>query len=200
VLNSLGLESEVGISIDAAASEFSEKTNDGFLYKIKGAEKEQLTSAELAAYYSENFNSKSIVSQEDFFHEMDYDAWENWQKNSSALKIGDDLTVTNQKLLQMAIDKPMIDAVIIKPNQIGLMSRLIDTVNLAIKNNIELIVSHRGGGETNDDFISDLAVGIGAKWLKCGPTRGERVSKYNRLMEIEQEMRIALKNTNKFEA
>jgi enolase len=99
--------------------------------------------------------------------------------------IGDDLVTTNAKRLQEAIDKKSCNAVIVKPNQIGTVTETIELMNLAEKNKITQIASHRSG-ETNDSFIADFAVGMGAHYAKFGaPDRGERVAKYNRLLEIE---------------
>lgn len=103
--------------------------------------------------------------------------------------VGDDLVTTNVSRLQKAIDESAISGVIIKPNQIGTLTETLSTMRLAKKNGIKVIVSHRSG-ETDDSFIADLAVGMGADYIKAGaPARGERVAKYNRLLEIESELR-----------
>ena len=102
--------------------------------------------------------------------------------------IGDDLTVTNKELIQTAIDEKLMTGVIIKPNQIGSVSETLDAIKLAQDNNLKIIVSHRSG-ETNDDFIADLAFGCEADGLKSGsPTQAQRLVKYNRLIEIEREL------------
>jgi enolase len=117
--------------------------------------------------------------------------WPSWVKVKKALSkdmyiVGDDLTVTNTKRLQKAILLECINAIIIKPNQIGTLSEVFETCAKACANNIDLIVSHRSG-ETTDDFIADLAVGVDAKFYKGGNImRGERVIKYNRFLEIEE--------------
>ena len=98
--------------------------------------------------------------------------------------IGDDLTVTNSERLKQAIELKSISGVIIKPNQVGSLTETLQTIKLAQDNNIKCIASHRSG-ETNDSFIADLAVGLGCYGLKAGaPASGERVAKYNRLVEI----------------
>jgi enolase len=102
----------------------------------------------------------------------------------------DDLTVTNTKLWQQAIDKKAANAILIKLNQAGTVTETVDCCLLAKKYNLDTIPSHRGGGETNDTFLVDLAVAMGSKWIKVGPTRGERVCKYNRLMRIEEELKL----------
>lgn len=104
--------------------------------------------------------------------------------------IGDDLTVTNKNIIQKAIEEKQITGVIIKPNQIGSVSETLDAVQLAQSQNIKIIVSNRGG-ETNDDFIADLAFGVGADGLKSGsPTQPQRLAKYNRLIEIEKRLML----------
>jgi enolase len=122
------------------------------------------------------------------------DDWENWTKLHQVTKrhnvelIGDDLTVTSKDRLQKAIDTDAISSILIKLNQIGSVTETIDTCLLAKKHGMMTVPSHRGGGETNDTAMVDLAVAVGGKYIKVGPTRGERVSKYNRLMEIEREL------------
>lgn len=112
-------------------------------------------------------------------------------KNSTSGKVevvGDDLIVTDAKRLQRAIDEDAISAVIVKPNQIGTLTETIKLVDLAKKNHLAVVTSHRSG-ETEDTFIADFAVGIGSDYIKAGaPARGERVAKYNRLLEIEKEL------------
>ncbi len=121
---------------------------------------------------------------------LDQDDWAGWTKLMQAIPdgvmiIGDDLVTTNAKRLQEAVDKKSCNAVIVKPNQIGTVTETIELMNLAEKNKITQIASHRSG-ETNDSFIADFAVGMGAHYAKFGaPDRGERVAKYNRLLEIE---------------
>lgn len=121
---------------------------------------------------------------------LDQDDWAGWTKLMQALPegvmiIGDDLVTTNAKRLQEAVDKKSCNTVIVKPNQIGTVTETIELMNLAEKNQITQIASHRSG-ETNDSFIADFAVGMGAHYAKFGaPDRGERVAKYNRLLEIE---------------
>ena len=103
--------------------------------------------------------------------------------------IGDDLLATNPKRLKEAIKKSACSGVLIKPNQIGTVSETVAVIKLAKKHQMAVIVSHRSG-ETNDDFIADFAVGLGADFIKSGaPARGERVAKYNRLLEIEKEIK-----------
>lgn len=177
---------DLGISIDAAASEFYK---DG-MYNLS-IENKSLNSAELIEYYKKWMEKYPIVTIEDM---LDEDDWENWPvmtqlaKEHSIANIGDDLTVTNIQRLQKAIDLDAISAILIKLNQIGSLTETVDCCMLAKKHNMMTVTSHRGGGETNDAAMVDLAVAVGSKFIKVGPTRGERVSKYNRLMEIEREL------------
>ncbi len=176
--------SEIGFSIDAAASEFFV---DG-KYDLK-VEKRQLNAAELIAYYETWLAKYPIVTIEDMLHEDD---WENWTKlkvvadQHKVALIGDDLTVTNVERLQKAIDTKAISAILIKLNQIGTLTETVDCCMLANRHGLMTTTSHRGGGETNDATMVDVAVAVGSAFVKVGPTRGERVSKYNRLMEIER--------------
>jgi enolase len=178
---------DLAISIDAAASEFYK---DG-KYNLS-IESKSLTAAELSAYYETWLQKYPIVTVEDMHHEDDWDAWVAFKQICDKYKvslIGDDLTVTNVKRLQKAIDLDAISDILIKLNQIGSLTETVDTCMLAKKNNMSFVPSHRGGGETNDATMVDLAVAVGGKFIKVGPSRGERVSKYNRLMEIERELR-----------
>lgn len=177
---------DLSISVDAAASEFFKDNK----YQLS-IENKSLTAAELINYYEAWLKKYPIVTVEDMLHEDD---WENWtalnamcQKYGVEL-IGDDLTVTNADRLQKAIDLKAITAILIKLNQAGTLTETVDTCMLARKHHMMTTTSHRGGGETNDATMVDLAVAVGSRFIKVGPTRGERVSKYNRLMEIEREL------------
>jgi len=176
---------DVGLSIDAAASEFYHDN----LYQLK-TEKRALDSHKLIEMYLEWFAKYPIVTLEDGLSEFD---WENWPAlMAKAVKtkiIADDLTVTNVKLWQKAIDMKAANAILIKLNQAGTVTETMDCCLLAKKHNLATIPSHRGGGETNDTFLVDLAVAVGSEWIKVGPTRGERVCKYNRLMKIEENLK-----------
>jgi len=96
--------------------------------------------------------------------------------------------VTNVAKLQQAIETKAISGIVVKPNQVGTLTETLECCRIARKNGIKIVVSHRGGGETNDTFIADLAVAVGAEYLKCGIVRGERVEKWNRVVEIEEEI------------
>lgn len=109
-------------------------------------------------------------------------------QSSKLLIVGDDLTTTNPERIKIAKQKSACNAVIIKPNQIGAVSETITAAKLAKSFGWQIVVSHRAG-ETKDDFIADLAVGIGSQFIKAGaPSQPERMTKYNRLLEIEKEL------------
>jgi len=176
---------DVGISLDPAVSEIFK---DG-KYELK-KEGKKLTSAEMINYFAAWVAKYPIITLEDALHEDD---WENWPKLTAKLGskipiVGDDLTVTNPKRLQKAIDMKAINAILIKLNQIGTLTETVETCMLARKHGFMTIISHRGGGETNDTSMIDLAVAVNSGFVKVGPSRGERVEKYNRLMEIEDEL------------
>ncbi len=171
------------ISLDAAASEFYKNGMYTF-----SCEKRNLRPQELLAWYAEQVQKFPIYSLEDIFAE---DAWEDWSSameelGGRVLIMGDDLTVTNIHRLRKAIESKAINSILIKLNQAGTVSETVATCKLAKEHNIAIIPSHRGGGESNDAFLVDLAVAVGGDFIKVGITRGERVAKYNRLMEIER--------------
>ena len=178
---------DVGFSIDAAASEFYA---DG-KYNLK-VEKRSLNADELIAYFATWMEKYPIATMEDMLQEDD---WANWPKlkvitdKHNIPLIGDDLTVTSVERLQRAIDEKAISDILIKLNQIGTLTETVDCCMLANKNGLMTTTSHRGGGETNDATMVDVAVAVGSAYIKVGPTRGERVAKYNRLMAIERILR-----------
>jgi len=185
----LGYQNKIKIILDVAASQFYAKGT----YKTRiGA----FSREGLLKYYSDLIQKYPILALEDPFTEDD---WEGWQKLKSNIKnqrskiiiIGDDLLATNHKRIKLAEEKKACNAVIIKMNQIGTITETIEAAKLAKSYGWKIIVSHRSG-ETCDDFVADLAVGIGADFIKTGaPARGERVAKYNRLLRIEEEIRSA---------
>ena len=176
---------DLGIALDPASSEFYEKGT----YNLE-CEGKHLSSNEMIAYYEDLLGKYNIFSLEDGLAEDDWDSWPalNSKMGGRIIIMGDDLTVTNVQRLQKAIDLKAINAILIKPNQVGTLSETIEAMELAHKNRLKTTVSHRGGGETTDTFIIDLAVAAGAEYVKVGPSRGERVVKYNRLMTIADEL------------
>ena len=176
------LGKDVFLGTDVAAGSFFE--SDKY---IIAEEEKTLTSDELADFYRNLTQKYPIKYLEDPFYENDYSAWEKLNANlpNKTMIVGDDLVVTNTKELKKALDKNLIDAVIVKPNQIGSLSETFDFIKLAQENNLQIIVSHRSGETSEDTFIADLAVAVGAEFIKSGaPVRGERVAKYNRLLDI----------------
>jgi len=182
---------DVGISIDAAASETYDNETKKYSLKLEGKE---LTSEEMIEYLRPWTEKYPIITMEDMLSEFD---WENWPKlvenfGDKMLIIADDITVTNTKLWQKAIDLKVANSILIKLNQAGTVTETMDCCMLAREHNLATVPSHRGGGETNDTFLVDLAVAVGSAYIKVGPTRGERVCKYNRLMRIEEELNPSL--------
>ncbi len=174
---------DIGFSLDAAANEFYR--NGQYHLSI---ENRDLTAAELITYFEQWLKRYPIATIEDMLAEDDWDNWVLMKQMADRYNvplIGDDLTVTNAERLQKAIDLKAISAILIKLNQIGTLTETVDTCLLAKKHGLMTVTSHRGGGETNDTAMVDLAVAVNSAYIKVGPTRGERVSKYNRLMEIE---------------
>lgn len=184
------LGSQIFLGLDAGASVFYDAQNQ--LYVLKRANK-TYTSAELALVYEQWLAKLPILAFEDPFSEEDWGAWQSFNLklkaiNPKILLIGDDLFTTNAKRLIIGIQQQAANAVLIKPNQIGTLLETINCVKLAQENHFKIAVSHRSG-ETEDDFIADLAVAVGADYVKVGSTaRSERIVKYNRLMEIEREL------------
>jgi len=132
-----------------------------------------------------------LFSIEDGLREDDFPSWKKLNKKmgNNTLVIGDDLLVTNVNRLKKALSFSAVNAAIAKPNQIGTLTETIEFIKKCQKNKIKIVVSHRSG-ETEDNFIADLAVAAGAEFVKFGaPCRGERTAKYNRLLEIENELK-----------
>jgi len=175
------LEDKVRLALDVASSSFF---NDE-LYKVNGRD---ISKNELMNIYDTLVLEFKLLSMEDPFDEESFDDFKTLKENhKDLLVVGDDLTVSNKILLKKAIDLGSINAMIIKPNQIGTLSETLETMRLARENNIELIVSHRSG-ETNDDFIADLAFAFNCFGMKAGsPVKPERMVKYQRLEEITRQ-------------
>jgi enolase len=182
------IEVDCGISIDAAASEFFEKESRRYELKLEG---KSLTSRQMVDYVMDIVDNYPIVTVEDMLDEDDWQAWIMLTDRLTKMKItniADDLTVTNTMAWQRAINERAASGILIKLNQAGTLTETVDCTLLASKSGLPAVPSHRGGGETNDTFMVDLAVALNCPWIKVGPTRGERVCKYNRLLEIESEL------------
>ncbi|GAA7415201.1 phosphopyruvate hydratase [Helicobacter pylori] len=181
------LGEEIALALDVASSEL---VDENFNYHLKG-ENKILDSHELVAYYKELVAKYPIVSIEDGLSEDD---WEGWAFLSKELGrqiqlVGDDLFVTNASILQKGIEKNIANAILIKPNQIGTISETLETIRLAKHHAYQCVMSHRSG-ESEDSFIADFAVALNTGEIKTGSTaRSERIAKYNRLLEIEHELK-----------
>lgn len=176
---------DVGIALDVAASEWQK---DGrYLLQKSGRE---MDAPALADHYRALIGRYPIVSLEDPFGEEDFDAFASFtaEMGKKIQIVGDDLFVTNEKRVKQGIRRGCCNCVLIKPNQVGTLSETLDTVALARAHGYRVMLSHRSG-ETEDHTIADLAVALGAGQIKTGaPARGERTAKYNRLLEIEDEL------------
>jgi len=180
------LGEEVFMGMDVAAESFIEHN----MYKIS-EEDLSLNVKEFTEYYEKIISKYPLIYIEDPFYEKDYDGWEIFYKKFAKrlMVVADDLVVTNPKYLQKAIDKNLANAVIVKPNQVGTLSETLDFIRMAKGNNMQIVVSHRSGDTAEDSFIADLALAVEAEFLKSGaPVRGERVVKYNRLLDVFSEI------------
>ena len=173
---------QIKLALDVAASELYENGK----YKLEGKE---FSSEELIERYAQLCEKYPIFSIEDGLSEDD---WAGWAKLTSKLGakvqlVGDDLFVTNEKILREGIAKGVGNAILIKPNQIGTVSQTMQTIRLAQRKGYRCVMSHRSG-ESEDSFIADFAVAMNTGQIKTGATsRSERNAKYNRLLEIERE-------------
>lgn len=177
------LGSDVYLGLDVAASEFY-KDN---LYHFEGKD---LTSDELINYFLELVREYPIISIEDILAEDDYEGWKKaTSKLSNIQLVGDDLFVTNKKLLEYGIENNMANAILIKLNQIGTVTETLETIKLAKEHGYKTIISHRSG-ETDDTYIADFAVGLNAGQIKTGSmSRMDRICKYNRLLKIDEDIK-----------
>jgi enolase len=188
-IDKAGYTQEVSIGLDSAASEFY----NGETYQIDG---KQLTPGELTDYYIELVKQYNITSLEDPFHEDAFESFaELTKKLPETIIIGDDLFVTNTRLLAKGIEMGAANALLLKVNQIGSLSEAMDAARMAHRNKYKVIVSHRSA-ETEDTTIADLSVALGAELIKTGaPARSERTAKYNQLLRIEEELGSAAQYT-----
>ena len=175
---------DMSIALDCAASElFSEDS-----YKFTG-ENKKFSSDEMVFYMQALVDKYEIKSVEDPFDEKDWDAWKTFTKNNNDLQIvGDDIFVTQEKILRKGIDSKVANSILVKLNQVGTLSETMQAISLAKNSGYKTIISHRSG-ETEDSFIADLAVAVDAGQIKTGaPARSDRTAKYNRLLLIEDEL------------
>ncbi len=176
---------DIFLGLDVAASHF--KKESGYLIKDRAM---GFNAKDFIKYLKDLHAKYRLLILEDPIEEDDWGSWTEitQQMGTDVLIVGDDLLVTNPERLKKAIELKACSAILLKPNQIGTLSEFFAVVVLAKKNDIKCVVSHRSA-ETNDSFIADLAVAIQSEYVKFGaPARGERVSKYNRLLAIESEL------------
>jgi enolase len=177
------LDDEIAFALDPAASEFYENGS----YELSG-EGRSLSREEMVEYYVRLVNEYPILSIEDGVAEDDWEGWSllTGELGEKVQLVGDDLFVTNPKILMRGIEEAVGNSILIKVNQIGTLTETFETMDLAHKSGYTTMVSHRSG-ETEDATISDLAVAVNAGQIKTGaPARGERVAKYNQLLRIEE--------------
>lgn len=179
---------DISLSLDCAASEFYDEKKK--VYVMGGAE---YTNDQMITYYKQLMQEAPIYSIEDGFDESDRDGFMKFQAQlgNDVVNVGDDLFVTNAKILKRGIDNKEANAILVKVNQIGSLSETFDTLKLAYEAGFKAIISHRSG-ETADAFIADLAVASGAGHIKTGSaSRSDRIEKYNQLLRIEEELGTA---------
>merc|ERR1719289_707188 len=186
---------DIEIGMDVAASEFwTDKHGDkkyDLDFKTKKENKDMtqiITPDELGNIYKSFIEKYPVVSIEDPFDQDDWEAWTKLQSEVDIQIVGDDLTVTNPKRIQTAVDKKACNCLLLKVNQIGSVMESIKACQLAQENGWGVMVSHRSG-ETEDTFIADLVVGLNAGQIKTGaPCRSERLAKYNQILRIEEQL------------
>jgi len=177
--------SDIGIALDAAASEFYKKGK----YFLKSEDK-KLNAEKLIDYYESLVERYPILSIEDGLAEQDWNGWElmTERMEGSIQIVGDDVFVTNPKIFRKGIEKGIANSILIKLNQIGTVTETLDTIDMAEQVGYTTVISHRSG-ETEDSFISDFVVGVNGGQIKTGSmSRSDRISKYNQLMRIEEEL------------
>merc|ERR1712226_1294389 len=189
-----GYTGKIKIGMDVAASEFFKDGKYDLDFKNKDSKPEDwITSDALCEMYKGFVNDAPVVSIEDPFDQDDWEVWTKLTAETDIQIVGDDLTVTNPKRIQTAVEKKSCNALLLKVNQIGSVSESIAAHNLAKANGWGTMVSHRSG-ETEDCFIADLVVGLCTGQIKTGaPCRSERLAKYNQSLRIEEELGASAK-------
>jgi len=195
-----GFTDQIKIGMDVAASEFC-KEGPKYDLDFKNPDsdpKDWLSPDELSKLYQEFIADYPIVSIEDAFDQDDWSAWTNFMATTEIQLVGDDLTVTNPKRIQTAVDTKACNALLLKVNQIGSVTESIEACKAAQDAGWGVMVSHRSG-ETEDTFIADLVVGLNAGQIKTGaPCRSERLAKYNQLLRIEEELGSAARYAGEY--
>jgi len=176
---------DIGLAMDAAASEFYSRGK-----YILSSDNRKMTADEMIDYYADLIDKYPILSIEDGLAEQD---WEGWERMTDRLEstiqiVGDDIFVTNPKILAKGIERGIANSILIKLNQIGTVTETLDAIEMARQAGYTTVISHRSG-ETEDAFISDLVVGVNGGQIKTGSmSRSDRVAKYNQLIRIEEEL------------
>jgi enolase len=179
---------DIGIALDAAASEFYKNGK-----YILASEKKKLSAAQMIDYYEKLIDTYPILSIEDGLAESD---WKGWKVMTDRLEgsiqiVGDDIFVTNPKIFNKGIEQGIANSILIKLNQIGTVTETLNAIELAKQEGYTTVISHRSG-ETEDTFISDLVVGVNGGQIKTGSmSRSDRVAKYNQLIRIEEQLGTA---------
>ncbi|MDO8260456.1 MAG: phosphopyruvate hydratase, partial [Candidatus Magasanikbacteria bacterium] len=179
---------DIGLGTDVGSSGLLDKETGKYIFKL---DRSSFSSSDLVGLYNEWFRKYPFVSIEDGLAEDDWEGWRELNKElgKELLLIGDDLFTTNTERLRRGLKEKAANAILIKPNQVGTLTETIECIKLAQRHNYKIMASHRSG-ETCDDFIADLAVAVGADYIKAGSlSRGERLAKYNRLLEIEENLK-----------
>lgn len=177
---------DIALALDSAASSFFENGR----YHLRGEGKENLSSEDIISIYEDLVDRYPIKSIEDGLAERDWEGWEELTKRlgNKIQIVGDDIFVTNPAIFKEGIRKNIANAILIKLNQIGTLTETLDTVEMAKQAKYATVISHRSG-ETEDTFISDLAVAVNAGQIKTGSlSRSDRIAKYNQLLRIEEEL------------
>jgi len=179
---------DILLGLDAASSEFY---RDGKY--VLASEGKSYDAAGFTEYLGGLADAYPIISIEDGLDESDWDGWKLMTEalGAKVQLVGDDLFVTNTRILQRGIDEGITNSILIKPNQIGTLSETLDAITMAVKAGFTAVISHRSG-ETSDSTIADIAVGTAATQIKTGSlSRSDRISKYNQLLRIEEELGTA---------
>uniref|UniRef100_A0A8C3YEL4 phosphopyruvate hydratase n=1 Tax=Catagonus wagneri TaxID=51154 RepID=A0A8C3YEL4_9CETA len=187
-IDKAGYTEKIVIGMDVAASEFYRDGKYDLDFKSPADPSRYITGEQLGALYQDFVRDYPVVSIEDPFDQDDWAAWSKFTANVGIQIVGDDLTVTNPKRIERAVEEKACNCLLLKVNQIGTVSEAIQACKLAQENGWGVMVSHRSG-ETEDTFIADLVVGLCTGQIKTGaPCRSERLAKYNQLMRIEEEL------------
>jgi enolase len=179
---------DIGLAMDPAASEFYKQGK-----YVLSSENRKMNADEMIDYYADLIDKYPILSIEDGLAEQDWDGWEKMtdRLESTIQIVGDDIFVTNPKILAKGIERGIANSILIKLNQIGTVTETLDAIEMARQAGYTTVISHRSG-ETEDAFISDLVVGVNGGQIKTGSmSRSDRVAKYNQLIRIEEELGLA---------